>query len=446
MTRKYFGTDGIRGRVGEHPITPDFMLKLGWAAGMVFAKQGKKSILIGKDTRLSGYMFESALEAGLSAAGVDVYLLGPMPTPGIAYLTQTFHADAGIVISASHNSFEDNGIKFFSRSGEKLADEIELEIETWLDKPMKTVAPALLGKAHRINDAAGRYIEFCKNTLPFNTSLKGVRLVIDCAHGATYHIAPEVFKELGATVDVIGAKPDGLNINKGYGSTNPQALQARVLEIGADLGIGFDGDGDRLVMVTHTGRLLDGDDLLYVLARNLQSKAQLQGGIVGTEMSNLGLELALKDLKIPFIRAQVGDRHVMAELQKNNWLVGGENSGHVVCRHVQSTGDGIVAALQVLQAVQEADGQVDSLLEGMHKMPQSLVNIRTENNRDALIRHPQVVAKVKEIEVRMKGRCRVVLRPSGTEPLLRVMVEGDKQEVVQALAEEIAAVITDVAS
>lgn len=446
MTRKYFGTDGIRGRVGEHPITPDFILKLGWAAGMVFAKQGKNRILIGKDTRLSGYMFESALEAGLSAAGVDVYLLGPMPTPGIAYLTQTFHADAGIVISASHNSFEDNGIKFFSRTGEKLPDEVELEIEAWLDKPMKTVAPALLGKARRINDAAGRYIEFCKNTLPFNTSLQGISLVVDCAHGATYHIAPAVFSELGATVDVIGAEPDGLNINKGYGSTNPQALQDRVLEIGADLGIGFDGDGDRLVMVTHTGRLLDGDDLLYILARNLQNKAQLQGGIVGTEMSNLGLELALKDLNIPFVRSKVGDRYVMAELQKNNWLVGGENSGHLVCRHVQSTGDGIVAALQVLQAIQEADGQVDSLLKGMEKMPQSLVNIRTNDDRDALIRHPQVVAKVKEIEQRMSGRCRILLRPSGTEPLLRVMVEGDQQEEVQALAEEIAAVITDVAS
>ncbi len=445
MNRKYFGTDGIRGRVGEHPITPDFVLKLGWAAGKVFAKQGKKRILIGKDTRLSGYMFESALEAGLSAAGVDVYLLGPMPTPGIAYLTQTFHADAGIVISASHNSFEDNGIKFFSRNGEKLPDEVELEIESWLDKPMETVAPALLGKARRINDAAGRYIEFCKNTLPFNASLQGMSLVVDCAHGATYHIAPEVFSELGATVDVIGAKPDGLNINKGYGSTNPRALQDRVLEMGADLGIGFDGDGDRLVMVTRTGRLLDGDDLLYILAKNLQSKGQLQGGIVGTEMSNLGLELALKEANIPFIRAKVGDRYVMAELQKNNWLVGGENSGHVVCRHVQSTGDGIVAALQVLQAIKEADGQVDSLLQGMKKMPQSLVNIRTSDNKDALIRHPQVQAKVKEIESRMKGRVRILLRPSGTEPLLRVMVEGEQQEEVQALAEEIAAVITDVA-
>ena len=444
--RKYFGTDGIRGRVGEHPITPDFVMKLGWAAGKVFAKLGKKRILIGKDTRLSGYMFESALEAGLSAAGVDVYLLGPMPTPGIAYLTQTFHADAGIVISASHNSFEDNGIKFFSRSGEKLPDAVELEIESWLDKPMETVAPAKLGKARRINDAAGRYIEFCKNTLPFHASLQGLKLVVDCAHGATYHIAPEVFSELGASVDVIGASPDGLNINKGYGSTNPRALQDRVLETGADLGIAFDGDGDRLVMVTHTGRLLDGDDLLYILALNLRGKGQLQGGIVGTEMSNLGLELALQELEIPFVRAKVGDRYVMAELQERNWLVGGEASGHLVCRHVQSTGDGIVAALQVLQAVQEADGQIDSLLQGMVKMPQSLVNLRTLGDRAALLRHPQVTAKVKEIQERMHGRCRILLRPSGTEPLLRVMVEGDTADTVQELAEEIAQVIAAVDS
>ncbi|SFX57273.1 phosphoglucosamine mutase [Marinospirillum alkaliphilum] len=445
MTRKYFGTDGIRGRVGEHPITPDFVLKLGWAAGKVFARQGKKRILIGKDTRLSGYMFESALEAGLSAAGVDVYLLGPMPTPGIAYLTQTFHADAGIVISASHNPFEDNGIKFFSRNGEKLPDEVELEIESWLDKPLEIASPAALGKARRINDAAGRYIEFCKNTLPFSASLQGLHLVVDCAHGATYHIAPEVFSELGATVDVIGAEPDGLNINKGYGSTKPLALQARVLEIGADLGIGFDGDGDRLVMVTRTGRLLDGDDLLYILACNLQAKGQLQGGVVGTLMSNLGLELALKERDIPFVRAKVGDRYVMAELQQRNWLLGGENSGHLVCRHVQSTGDGIVAALQVLQAVIEADGQVEVLLQGMKKMPQSLVNVRTAANKDALLRHPQVTAKVAEVEARMAGRGRILLRPSGTEPLLRVMVEGEVEAEVQCQAEEIAAVIAAVA-
>lgn len=446
MTRKYFGTDGIRGRVGEFPITPDFVLRLGWAAGKVFAQQGKKRILIGKDTRLSGYMFESALEAGLSAAGVDVYLLGPMPTPGIAYLTQTFHADAGIVISASHNAFEDNGIKFFSRNGEKLPDEVEQEIEAWLDKPLETVAPALLGKAKRISDAAGRYIEFCKNTLPFSASLQGLNLVVDCAHGATYHIAPEVFSELGAKVDVIGAEPDGLNINKGFGSTNPLALQARVLEIGADLGIGFDGDGDRLVMVTRTGRLLDGDDLLYILARDMHRKGVLQGGVVGTLMTNLGLELAFKELDIPFVRAKVGDRYVMAELQQRNWLLGGEGSGHLVCRHVQSTGDGIVAALQVLQAIMEADGQVDGLLQGMKKMPQSLVNVRTSANKDALIRHPQVTAKVQEVEGRMAGRGRILLRPSGTEPLLRVMVEGDDQDEVQALAEEIAAVIAAVAS
>lgn len=446
MTRKYFGTDGIRGRVGEFPITPDFVLRLGWAAGKVFAQQGKKRILIGKDTRLSGYMFESALEAGLSAAGVDVYLLGPMPTPGIAYLTQTFHADAGIVISASHNAFEDNGIKFFSRNGEKLPDEVEQEIEAWLDKPLETVAPALLGKAKRISDAAGRYIEFCKNTLPFSASLQGLNLVVDCAHGATYHIAPEVFSELGAKVDVIGAEPDGLNINKGFGSTNPLALQARVLEIGADLGIGFDGDGDRLVMVTRTGRLLDGDDLLYILARDMHRKDVLQGGVVGTLMTNLGLELAFKELDIPFVRAMVGDRYVMAELQQRNWLLGGEGSGHLVCRHVQSTGDGIVAALQVLQAIMEADGQVDGLLQGMKKMPQSLVNVRTGANKDALIRHPQVTAKVQEVEGRMAGRGRILLRPSGTEPLLRVMVEGDDQDEVQALAEEIAAVIAAVAS
>ncbi|MBE0505233.1 MAG: phosphoglucosamine mutase [Marinospirillum sp.] len=445
MTRKYFGTDGIRGRVGEFPITPDFVLRLGWAAGKVFAQQGKKRILIGKDTRLSGYMFESALEAGLSAAGVDVYLLGPMPTPGIAYLTQTFHADAGIVISASHNAFEDNGIKFFSRNGEKLPDEVELEIEAWLDKPLETVAPAQLGKAKRINDAAGRYIEFCKNTLPFSASLQGLNLVVDCAHGATYHIAPEVFSELGASVDVIGAEPDGLNINKGFGSTNPLALQARVLAIGADLGVGFDGDGDRLVMVTRTGRLLDGDDLLYILAKDMHQKGVLQGGVVGTLMTNLGLELALKELGIDFVRAKVGDRYVMAELQQQGWLLGGEGSGHLVCRHVQSTGDGIVAALQVLQAIMKANGQVESLLQGMKKMPQSLVNVRTSANKEALMRHPQVTAKVQEVETRMAGRGRILLRPSGTEPLLRVMVEGDDQDVVQALAEEIAAVIAAVA-
>ncbi|WP_114416673.1 phosphoglucosamine mutase [Marinospirillum perlucidum] len=445
MTRQYFGTDGIRGRVGQTPITPDFILKLGWAAGKVFARQGKKRILIGKDTRLSGYMLESALEAGLSSAGVDVYLLGPMPTPGIAYLTQTFHADAGIVISASHNPFEDNGIKFFSATGEKLPDETELEIESWLEQPLETAAPAQLGKARRIADAAGRYIEFCKNTLPFSASLKGLKLVVDCAHGATYHIAPDVFEELGAEVDVIGAKPDGLNINKGFGSTKPLALQARVLEVGADLGVAFDGDGDRLVMVTSTGRLVDGDELLYILARHMKEKGELQGGVVGTLMTNLGIELAFQELDIPFARAKVGDRYVMAELQERGWLLGGEGSGHLICRHVQSTGDGIVAALQVLQALNESGRRLEGWLQSINKMPQALVNVKTSAKKDALLRHPQILAKVEEVEARLDGRGRVLLRPSGTEPLLRVMVEGDKEEEVQALAEEIAALVAEIA-
>ncbi|MFK7161700.1 phosphoglucosamine mutase [Marinospirillum sp. MEB164] len=445
MARRYFGTDGIRGRVGELPITPDFVLKLGWAAGKVFARQGKKRILIGKDTRLSGYMFESALEAGLSAAGVDVYLLGPMPTPGIAYLTQTFHADAGIVISASHNPFEDNGIKFFSAQGEKLDDEIETEIEAWLEQPLETVAPALLGKARRINDAAGRYIEFCKNTLPFHTSLQGMHLVIDCAHGATYHIAPAVLRELGAQVTVIGAEPDGLNINKGVGSTHPQALQDKVVELGADLGIAFDGDGDRVVMATRTGRLLDGDDLLYIIARHLHQQGRLEGGVVGTLMTNYGLELAFKEMGVPFVRAAVGDRYVMAELQKNNWLLGGEGSGHLVCRHVQTTGDGIVAALQVLLAMVEAKGQLEPLLQGLEKLPQSLVNVRTQADKTMLLRHPQVLQEVAAVEQEMQGRGRVLLRPSGTEPLLRVMVEGQDKEEVQQAAERIAAVVIQVA-
>lgn len=445
MARQYFGTDGIRGRVGESPITADFILKLGWAAGKVFAKQGKKRILIGKDTRLSGYMLESALEAGLSAAGVDVYLLGPMPTPGIAYLTQTFHADAGIVISASHNSFEDNGIKFFSANGEKLPDETELEIESWLSKPLETVAPALLGKAKRIDDAAGRYIEFCKNTLPFSASLSSLKLVLDCAHGATYHIAPAVFTELGAEIDVIGAQPDGLNINKDRGSTKPSALQSRVIEVGADLGIAFDGDGDRVLFVTHTGKLVDGDDLLYVLARSMHESGELQGGVVGTLMTNLGIELALQDLGIPFVRAQVGDRYVMAELQERNWLLGGEGSGHVICRHVQSTGDGVVAALQVLNALNKSGLQLDTYLQTIQKMPQVLVNVRTTANKEALMRHPQIIEKLKEVDERLEGRGRVLLRPSGTEPLLRVMVEGEEAEEVQALAEEVAERVTQIA-
>ncbi|HBJ29438.1 phosphoglucosamine mutase, partial [Cobetia sp.] len=348
MSRRYFGTDGIRGTVGEFPITPDFMLKLGWAAGRVFARHGRGKVLIGKDTRISGYMFESALESGLSAAGVDVSLLGPMPTPGIAYLTRTFRADAGIVISASHNAYPDNGIKFFSAAGTKLDDALEAEIEAELDRDIVIVGPDSLGKASRIQDAAGRYIEFCKSTLPGRLGLHGMKVVLDCAHGATYHIAPNVFRELGAKVSVIGGEPDGLNINQGVGSTHPQALRAAVIEQGADLGVAFDGDGDRLILVDADGRVIDGDDILYMIARDRHERGVLGGGVVGTLMSNFGLAAALEGLGIPFERAKVGDRYVIERLEANGWQLGGESSGHIVCSHIQSTGDGIVSALQVL--------------------------------------------------------------------------------------------------
>jgi len=350
MSRKYFGTDGIRGRVGTPPITPDFVLKLGWAVGMAFRQQGKCRVLVGKDTRISGYMFESALEAGLSAAGADVMLLGPMPTPGIAYLTRTFHAEAGIVISASHNPHDDNGIKFFSGQGTKLPDDVELMIEELIDTPMTVVDSARLGKVSRINDAAGRYIEFCKSSVPTSTDFSGLHLVVDCAHGATYKVAPSVFRELGAQVSVIGAQPNGLNINDNCGSTHVAALQAAVIAEQADMGIAFDGDGDRVMMVDHTGAVVDGDEILFLIARDMQERNRLQGGVVGTLMSNLGLELALADLQIPFTRAKVGDRYVMAEMLDRGWQLGGENSGHVVCAQHTTTGDAIIAALQVLRS------------------------------------------------------------------------------------------------
>ncbi|MBX9713082.1 MAG: phosphoglucosamine mutase, partial [Pseudomonadaceae bacterium] len=343
MSRKYFGTDGIRGRVGEFPITPDFMLKLGWAAGTAFRKHGVCRVLIGKDTRISGYMFESALEAGLSAAGADVMLLGPMPTPAIAYLTRTFHAEAGIVISASHNPHHDNGIKFFSGKGTKLPDEIELMIEELLDAPMTVVDSAKLGKVSRINDAAGRYIEFCKSSVPTSTDFAGLKIVLDCAHGAAYKVAPSVFRELGAEVVVLSAQPNGLNINDQCGSTHMQALQAAVLSEQADLGIAFDGDADRVLMVDDTGAVVDGDELLFIIARDLQQRGRLQGGVVGTLMSNLGLELALAELQIPFVRAKVGDRYVIADLLARDWQLGGENSGHIVCFQHTTTGDAIIA-------------------------------------------------------------------------------------------------------
>ncbi|MCR4509099.1 phosphoglucosamine mutase [Pseudomonas sp. 32.2.56] len=443
MARKYFGTDGIRGRVGDFPITPDFMLKLGWAAGMAFRKQGKCRILIGKDTRISGYMFESALEAGLSAAGADVMLLGPMPTPAIAYLTRTFHAEAGIVISASHNPHHDNGIKFFSGQGTKLPDEIELMIEELLDQPMTVVESEQLGKVSRINDAAGRYIEFCKSSVPSSTDFAGLKIVIDCAHGAAYKVAPSVFRELGAHVTVLSAQPNGLNINDNCGSTHIEALQAEVLVQQADLGIAFDGDADRVLMVDHSGALVDGDELLFIIARDLLERGKLQGGVVGTLMSNLGLELALADLGIPFARAKVGDRYVIAELLARNWQLGGENSGHLLCLQHTTTGDAIIAALQVLMALKRRGQTLGEARLGMQKCPQVLVNVRFAGGVDPL-EHPVVQEASARVTELMAGRGRVLLRKSGTEPLVRVMVEGDDESLVRGYADELAKIVADV--
>ncbi|SHL27341.1 phosphoglucosamine mutase [Halomonas caseinilytica] len=441
MTRRYFGTDGIRGTVGEAPITADFMLKLGWATGRVLTREsGHAKVLIGKDTRISGYMFESALEAGLSAAGVDVILLGPMPTPGIAYLTRTFRADAGIVISASHNAFADNGIKFFSAEGVKLADAVEERIEAMLDEPLTTVAPHELGKARRVDDAAGRYIEFCKSTIPDRVNLHGLRMVVDCAHGATYHIAPSVFRELGAEVSLIGANPDGLNINHEVGSTQPAALRAAVIREGADLGVAFDGDGDRVLLVDADGREVDGDDILYIIARDRHARGELGGGVVGTLMSNFGLAAALETLDVPFERAKVGDRYVMERLAANGWQLGGESSGHIVCGHVQTTGDGIVSALQVLSVMAREGRALGELLEGLEKAPQALINVRLTPGTDAraLMEDAALQEAVSTMETELEGQGRVLLRPSGTEPLIRVMVEGRPHLDVQHLARRLA--------
>ncbi len=443
MTRRYFGTDGIRGTVGQAPITADFMLKLGWATGRVLAgMNGERShrVLIGKDTRISGYMFESALEAGLSAAGVDVALLGPMPTPAIAYLTRTFRADTGIVISASHNPFADNGIKFFSTEGVKLKDEIEARIEAMLDEPLTTVAPDRLGKVARIDDAPGRYIEFCKSTVPDRVSLRGLKVVLDCAHGATYHIAPSVFRELGAEVSLIGASPNGLNINQGVGSTHPAALRAAVIQQGADLGVAFDGDGDRVLLVDADGREIDGDDILYLIARDRHARGELGGGVVGTLMSNFGLAAAFEGMGIPFERAKVGDRYVMECLAANGWQLGGESSGHIVCGHVQTTGDGIVSALQVLAIMVREGKPLQRLLAGMEKAPQALVNVRLTPGSDAkaMMAMPALQEAVAEAEAALGDEGRVLLRPSGTEPLIRVMVEGRAHLDVDGLARQLA--------
>lgn len=445
MGRKYFGTDGIRGRVGDFPITPEFVLKLGWAAGQAFRRQGICKVLIGKDTRISGYMFESALEAGLSAAGAQVLLLGPMPTPAIAYLTRTFQAQAGIVISASHNPYYDNGIKFFSGDGTKLPDEVELAIEELLDAPMTVVESAELGKVSRIVDAPGRYIEFCKSSVSSSITLKGMKLVLDCANGATYKVAPSVFRELGAQVTVIGDEPDGLNINRDCGSTHLAVLQAAVAEQGVDMGIAFDGDGDRVLMVDADGSVVDGDELLYIIARDLNRRDKLQGGVVGTLMSNLGLELAFKELGIPFVRAKVGDRYVMAELKANGWLLGGENSGHLVCGNHTTTGDGIIAALQVLQALKRHDESLAQARAGLKMCPQVLINVRLKGAVDPL-QSEQVQQAVAAAEAQMAGAGRVLLRKSGTEPLVRVMVEGSDAAQVRQHAEQLAQVVENVCS
>jgi len=438
MKKQYFGTDGIRGRVGDTPITPDFMLKLGWAAGRVFRERwgAQPTVIIGKDTRVSGYMFESALEAGLVAAGANVKLLGPMPTPAVALMTRRQNAAAGIVISASHNPFFDNGIKFFCDQGAKLPDELELAIEASIDQPLVTESSEALGKATRVVDAAGRYIEFCKATFGEDRSLRGLKLVIDCAHGATYHIAPAVFSELGATTEVIGANPNGYNINDQVGSTATDALSEKVQTSGADLGIAFDGDGDRVVFVDASGSLVDGDELLYILAMHRVHTGRADAGVVGTLMTNMGLELALAEYGIKLERAKVGDRHVRELMQKQGWRLGGESSGHLICSDVTTTGDGIVSALQVLAALVDAKKSLRDMLVGMVKLPQVLLNVPViaEVNLD----DPAVKVATRSVEQALEGRGRLLLRPSGTEPVIRVMVEGEDPAEIQGHAQCVA--------
>lgn len=438
--RKYFGTDGIRGRVGESLINPSFVLKLGWAIGAILGKKKAGKVLIGKDTRISGYMLESALEAGLSSAGMNIQLLGPMPTPAIAYLTRTLRAEAGIVISASHNPYHDNGIKLFSNKGTKLPDSVELAIEQQLEMPMITVDSAGLGKASRIVDAPGRYIEFCKSTVGSHVNFSGLKIVVDCAHGATYHIAPDVFRELGGDVIEIGTDPDGFNINDNCGSTKPQILQKIVLAEKADIGIALDGDGDRVILVDHNGELVDGDEAIYIMVKHLMASKTFHGGVVGTAMSNLGLEHALQKLAVPFKRTKVGDRYVMAELHKSSWLLGGEPSGHIVHLGLTTTGDGIISALQVLSAMSKTGKSLDELKRGMNKFPQVLINVTTPH-ADRIMKSALIQRMVKDIEKKLGHQGRVLLRPSGTEPMIRVMVEGEQKQMVQVLAKELAAMV-----
>ncbi len=438
--KKYFGTDGIRGRVGTFPITPEFVLKLGWAFGKVLASQNLKKVLIGKDTRVSGYLFESALEAGLLAAGMDTIILGPMPTPGVAYLTQTLRADSGLVISASHNPYQDNGIKFFNAKGAKLSDETEQSIEHYLEQPIITVPSETMGKAFRIEDAAARYIEFCKNIFNRNESLSGLKIVLDCANGATYHIAPKVFAELGASVISLHIEPNGLNINQAAGSVYPESLVHAVKTHQADLGIAFDGDGDRVILVDNQGEILDGDDILYILSRYY-----LPEGVVGTQMTNYGLELALKEQGIPFVRSKVGDRYVLEQLRKNNWVLGGENSGHILCLDKTSTGDGIIAAIQILNAMFSAQKNLHELKKGLIKYTQVLTNVPYAFSSIELLASDKIKSAVKKAETTLNSG-RVLLRPSGTEPVVRVMVEGRDAENIQAVSRSLVEAVTKAAS
>lgn len=442
MGKKYFGTDGIRGTVGEHPITADFMLKLGWAAGKVLTRHTKvkNRVLIGKDTRVSGYMFESALEAGLIAAGVNVDMLGPMPTPAIAYLTRAFRASAGIVISASHNPVGDNGIKFFSADGYKLPDEIELEIESLMDQPLVTNGSFSLGKARRIDDATGRYVEFCKGSLPAGYSLAGLKIVLDCANGATYNAAPKVFKELGAQVITMANTPNGFNINEQCGSTHMDAVRARVVEEKADIGIALDGDGDRVLLVDANGEIVDGDEIVYIIARYRQQTGQGCNGVAGTQMSNLGLEIALRDLGIPFQRTKVGDRYVVEALKENGWILGGEASGHILCSDLNTTGDGLVSALQVILALRESGIPLSELKAGMQKLPQTMINVRL-SEKVTIDDNKAINLAVAAAEKELGDRGRVLLRPSGTEPLIRVMAEGEDQDLVRRQVEAIAKIV-----
>lgn len=440
--KKYFGTDGIRGRVGEPPISADWILKLGWAVGKVLNTKNtrRNKVLIGKDTRISGYLFESALEAGLSSAGVDILLLGPMPTPGIAYLTRALRVNIGIVISASHNPYYDNGIKFFSTEGSKLPDEMELAIEAALESPFETVDSRALGKAVRVQDAEGRYIEFCKNTFPNSLDLRNLKLVIDCGHGATYRIAPSIFRELGAEVIEMGVNPDGFNINDHCGSTQPEELAKRVVQERAQVGIALDGDGDRVIMVDHTGAIVDGDELLFIIGSWYAETGRLNGGVVGTLMSNYGLEVAFKMLGIPFHRAAVGDRYIFEMLKKNAWNLGGESSGHIICLDANTTGDGIVSALRVLAAMRFKEKSLYELKQNLVKYPQTLINVPIAA-RTNIIDHPRIKFAVEAAEDRLNGQGRVLLRPSGTEPVVRVMVEGQDSSIVESVAGELAEVV-----